>query len=85
MLGRVDAWFNGIAETRYIWREVSDQPLQESPVLMRSDMYLACSGRCDKALVAGLTKAVEHMRREGVIKRITDSYLRNLPMPGISP
>jgi len=54
-------------------------------VLMRSDMYLACSGRCDKALVAGLTKAVEHMRREGVIKRITDSYLRNLPMPGISP
>lgn len=85
MLGRVDAWFNGIAETRYIWRQVSDQPLQESPVLMRSDMYLACSRQCDKALVAGLTKAVEHMRREGVIKRITDSYLRNLPMPGISP
>jgi polar amino acid transport system substrate-binding protein len=85
LLGRVDAWFNGIAESRYIWREVSDRSLSVSPSLMRSDMYLACSRHCDPAIVAAFAKAIGQLRKEGVIKRIADAYLRELSMPSLTP
>ena len=70
LLGRVDAWFNGVPESRYIWQEVSDRPLQMGPPLMASDLYLACSKVCDEAMVTGLRQAVEHMRRDGTLERL---------------
>ncbi|WP_311969560.1 transporter substrate-binding domain-containing protein [Pseudomonas baltica] len=75
LLGRVDAWFNGVPETRYFWPQVSDRPLRMSPALMKSDLYLACSKICDPTMVDDLRKAIETLRSDGTIKRITDAYL----------
>lgn len=75
LLGRVDAWFNGVPETRYIWRGVSDRPLQMSPPLMNTDLYLACSRVCDAALVQRLRRVIEDLRDDGTLKRIADAYL----------
>jgi polar amino acid transport system substrate-binding protein len=85
LLGRVDAWFNGIAETQYIWREVSSRTLQTSPVLMSSDLYLACSKKCDATMAQELREAIEKMRADGTVKRTADHYLRELSSPGLVP
>jgi polar amino acid transport system substrate-binding protein len=82
LLGRVDAWFNGVPETRYFWPQVSDRPLVMSPALMKSDLYLACSKVCDPKMVEGLRAAVEALRADGTIKRITDAYLAK---PAMAP
>lgn len=75
LLGRVDAWFNGVPESRYIWPDVSQRPLLESPPLMSSDLYLACSKRCNPALVENLRKAVERLRADGTIARVVSHYV----------
>lgn len=75
LLGRVDAWFNGVPESRYIWPEVSSKPLLESPPLMTSDLYLACSKHCDPTLVEALRKAVDGLRADGTIARIVSRYV----------
>ncbi|WP_425226235.1 substrate-binding periplasmic protein, partial [Pseudomonas sp.] len=80
--GRVDAWFNGIPETRYIWPQVSDRVLQTSPALMTTDLYLACSKRCDRAIVQRMREAVEAMRDDGSLQRLRDHYLDRLHEPG---
>jgi polar amino acid transport system substrate-binding protein len=74
-MGRVDAWFNGVPETRYFWPHVSDRPLRMSPALMKSDLYLACSKICDATMVNDLRKAIDTLRNDGTIKRITDAYV----------
>lgn len=78
LLGRVDAWFNGVPESRYIWQEVSDRPLQMGPPLMASDLYLACSKVCDETMVKGLRHAVERMRRDGTLERLIQGNMGNL-------
>lgn len=75
LLGRVDAWFNGVPESRYIWRQVSKRPLLMSPVLMTTDLYLACSKVCSPLAVQRLQNAVETLHRNGAIQRLLDSYL----------
>ncbi|MBS7562486.1 MULTISPECIES: ABC transporter substrate-binding protein [Pseudomonas] len=75
LMGRVDAWFNGIPETQSIWRKLSNQPLQVSPALMSTDLYLACSKNCDAVLVRKLSAAVEALRKDGTLERIRKSYL----------
>ncbi|MCO8163165.1 transporter substrate-binding domain-containing protein [Pseudomonas sp. 21LCFQ010] len=84
LLGRVDAWFNGVPETRYIWRDVSSRPLLMSPPMMPTDLYLACSKTCAEPMVQRLKKAVERLRDDGSIERIIDSYLHDLPGPQAS-
>ncbi|KAF0866588.1 ABC transporter substrate-binding protein [Pseudomonas sp. LD120] len=76
LMGRVDAWFNGIPETQNIWRKVSNQPLQVSPPLMRTDLYLACSKRCNAVLVRKLRAAVAALRKDGTLERIKNAYLK---------
>lgn len=78
LLGRVDAWFNGVPETRYFWSQISDRPLRVSPALMKSDLYLACSKICDPAMVDDLRKAINALRDDGTIKRITEAYLAKI-------
>ncbi|UVM14081.1 substrate-binding periplasmic protein [Pseudomonas protegens] len=75
LMGRVDAWFNGIPETQSIWRKVSTQPLQVSPVFMSTDLYLACSRNCNATLVRKLRAAVEGLRKDGTLERMRKSYL----------
>ncbi|MBD8828042.1 substrate-binding periplasmic protein [Pseudomonas sp. CFBP 13602] len=79
LLGRVDAWFNGVPESQYIWRQVSKQPLLMSPVLMTTDLYLACSKTCSPRVVSSLRKAVETLHRNGSIQRLLDHYLPAAP------
>jgi polar amino acid transport system substrate-binding protein len=73
-LGRVQAWFTGVPEGLYHWPG-SRTELRMSPVMFSTDIYLACSRRCDKVLVEELRQAVEALRQEGVVQSIQDSYL----------
>lgn len=77
--GRVDAWYNGVPESQYIWRQLSDRPLKMSPPLATADLYLACSKSCDPTMIQTLSQAVEEMRQDGTIKRLINDYLDGLP------
>ncbi|WP_315960754.1 transporter substrate-binding domain-containing protein [Pseudomonas sp. DTU_2021_1001937_2_SI_NGA_ILE_001] len=85
LLGRVDAWFNGVPETQYIWKGVSSKPLLMSPPLMSADLYLACSAQCSEARVHSLRQAVETLRRNGTLNRLIHHYLYGLPSDSSVP
>ncbi|MBT2341207.1 MULTISPECIES: substrate-binding periplasmic protein [Pseudomonas] len=75
LMGRIDAWFNGVPETRYIWPKVSNRKLLMSSVGSSADLYLACSKQCSPKMVEDLREAVEALRVDGSVKRIHDLYL----------
>ncbi|WP_447652139.1 substrate-binding periplasmic protein [Pseudomonas abietaniphila] len=77
--GRVDAWFNGVPESRYIWKQLSDRPLVMSRVLMTANVYLACSKDCDPQMVEKLRTAVETLQANGTAEKIEAGYLKGLP------
>lgn len=74
LMGRIDAWFNGVPESRYIWPKVSKRKLLMSPVGSSADLYLACSKKCSAKMVRDLSQAVEAMRRDGTVSRIQALY-----------
>ncbi|MGN7738497.1 substrate-binding periplasmic protein [Pseudomonas sp. 22526] len=78
--GRVDAWFNGVQESRYIWQRVSSRPLLMSPPMVSHELYLACSKVCDAEVVTDVAKTIEAMRRDGYIEKVKDRYLNNDPL-----
>ncbi|MFJ3482601.1 substrate-binding periplasmic protein [Pseudomonas sp. NPDC090202] len=78
--GRVDAWFNGVPESLYIWKQVSDRPLIMGRVLMTANLYLACSKDCDPQMVDKLRTALDTLESNGTIDRIEENYLRGLPV-----
>lgn len=78
--GRVDAWFNGVPETRYIWKQVSDRPLVMSPIMMTANLYLACSKNCDPAMVEKLRDALDTLEANGTNARIEAGYMKGLPV-----
>lgn len=73
--GRIDAWFNGVPESQYIWPKVSEQKLLMSPVMSKVDLYLACSKQCSAQLVQDLREAIETLRSDGTVARVQGSYL----------
>ncbi|QXI25648.1 substrate-binding periplasmic protein [Pseudomonas vanderleydeniana] len=73
--GRIDAWFNGVPESRYIWPKNSDRTLFMSPVLNTADIYLACSRQCSDELVKNLRTAVESLRADGTLERLKNQYM----------
>jgi polar amino acid transport system substrate-binding protein len=73
--GRIDAWFNGIPESLYIWPKVSEKKLLMSPVMSNVDLYLACSKRCSAQRVHDLREAIETLRNDGTVARIQEHYL----------
>jgi len=75
LMGRIDAWFNGVPESRYIWPKVSKRKLLMSSVKSSADLYLACSKQCSPKMVQDLREAVDTLRAEGELKRIHDVYL----------
>ncbi|WP_213878711.1 transporter substrate-binding domain-containing protein [Pseudomonas sp. dw_358] len=79
LLGRVDAWFNGVPESRHIWGEVSRRTLLMSPALMTADLYLACSRRCAEPMVSRLRAALEALRANGTLEQIVEDYSREPP------
>lgn len=77
--GRVDAWFNGVPESRYIWKQLTDRPLVMGRVLMTADLYLACSRDCDPQMVSKLRTAIDTLQKRGTIDRIEAKYTPGLP------
>ena len=75
LMGRIDAWFNGVPESRYIWPNVSKRKLLMSTVGSHADLYLACSKHCSPKMVEDLREAVEALHKDGSVKRIHDLYL----------
>lgn len=75
LMGRIDAWFNGVPESQYIWPKVSKRKLLMSSVNSSADLYLACSKQCSPQMVQDLREAVEALRADGELKRIHDVYL----------
>ncbi|MGY4531772.1 polar amino acid transport system substrate-binding protein [Pseudomonas sp. TE3786] len=74
-LNRIDAWFTTVPEGQYHWVRTTSKALLKSPEMATTDMYVACSKSCDAELVQALRSAVEGMRADGSIKRITARYL----------
>lgn len=72
--GRLDAWFNGIPESHYFWAKISQKPLQMSPPMAGTDLYLACSLDCDGALVMRLQKRLRLMIESGEVQRMQSKY-----------
>ncbi|MGE7955867.1 substrate-binding periplasmic protein [Pseudomonas sp. NPDC089530] len=83
--GRVDAWFNGVQESTYIWNRVSKRTLLMSPPLVSHDLYLACSKVCDADLVAKMAKSIEAMRNDGYIDKVKSRYMSHEPAGKQSP
>ncbi len=75
LMGRIDAWFNGVPESRYIWPKVSKRKLLMSSVGSSADLYLACSEAMLTKMVEELRHAVEALRADGTVKRVHDIYL----------
>ncbi len=73
--GRIDAWFNGVPESPYIWSAVSRRKLLMSPPMSTMDLYLACSKQCSAKLVEDLREAIEALRQDGTLARIKERYL----------
>lgn len=74
--GRVDAWYNPILEAQLLQREGTGRPLVMGAALGSTGQYLACSRHCDPELVRRLAAAVQGMREDGSLQRITGRYLR---------
>ncbi len=71
--GRVDAWFTTDLEGRHQWD--SGPALAMSTLLAPLDMYIACSLQCDPVLVGAVHDALESMRRDGSLQRISERYV----------
>ncbi|KIQ00694.1 hypothetical protein RU08_10095 [Pseudomonas fulva] len=71
--GRVDAWFTTVLEGRHQWD--SGPELAMSAPLAPLDMYIACSLQCDPQLVRSVHDALESMRSDGILQRITERYV----------
>lgn len=78
--GRIDAWFNGIPESQYIWSEVSHRELLMSPVMSEVNLYLACSKKCSALMVKQLSDAIESVHDDGVVERLREFYLVHQPI-----
>ncbi|MFJ3524506.1 substrate-binding periplasmic protein [Pseudomonas sp. NPDC090203] len=78
--GRVDAWFNGVPESRYIWQQLTDRPLVMSRVVMTANLYLACSKDCDPQMVSRLRAAIDTLEKDGTIDRVEAQYTKGLPV-----
>jgi len=78
--GRVDAWFNGVPESRYIWQQLTDRPLVMGRVLMTANLYLACSKDCDPQMVGRLRAAIDTLEKNGTIDKVEALYTKGLPV-----
>ncbi|MTJ82506.1 MAG: amino acid ABC transporter substrate-binding protein [Telmatospirillum sp.] len=74
--GQADAWFNSTAETLWKWRRAGETAkLTFGKPVTRDTIYVACSKRCSKDISGPLAREIEAMTRDGITRRIIDSYL----------
>jgi len=73
--GRVDAWYNPILEAELLQSKLGGQRFVRGVALGATEQYLACSRRCDPALVRRYAKAIDAMRQDGTLARFAAPYL----------
>jgi polar amino acid transport system substrate-binding protein len=74
--GRADAWFNGTPETLWKWKQSGQsQKIVLGKAITADEMYVACSKKCSPDVVQPIAKAINAMKQDGTIKKITDGYL----------
>lgn len=74
--GRMDAWFGPIEQMRVFLHKHPTGRIVEGRPVNSTDNYLACSRKCDPALVARLTRQLAAMERDGTIRAIRARYAR---------
>jgi polar amino acid transport system substrate-binding protein len=74
LAGRVDAWFNLIPESETLLSQIGSPAVQRGAALAPTDLYLACSLRCDPAQVRKLAAAVAAMQADGTARRMMQKY-----------
>ncbi|WP_410499640.1 substrate-binding periplasmic protein [Chitinibacter sp. S2-10] len=74
--GRVDAWYNLIAESRLLLKGLgtANANIVSGALLGPTEQYLACSKRCDPELVAKLAEAIKSMQTDGSLRAILSRY-----------
>jgi polar amino acid transport system substrate-binding protein len=72
--GRIDLWATGLHRGRRLAAEAHITSIKPVFVLKEVDHYLACNPQVPTELIKSLNQAVETMRSDGVIKKITDQY-----------
>jgi polar amino acid transport system substrate-binding protein len=72
---RMDAWFGPIEEMQvHLRAQALSDRIIAGPGLMSTDNYLACSKRCNPALVARLAAELEKMEKDGSSQAIRNKH-----------
>lgn len=73
--GRIDAWYGPASQMEAMLKDsASKDGVRKGASLGATDNYLACSLRCDGALVARLAGALAAMDKDGTSRAITARY-----------
>ena len=72
--GRIDLWATGLHRGKWIAAEANITNIKPVFLLKDVDHFLACNPKVSPELIQALSQAVETMRSDGVIKRISDQY-----------
>lgn len=73
--GRGDLWFTSALQATWRWKQAGyEEPLVFGGTIKVDPIYLACSRKCNPALVSALAKAVESMRNDGTIDTLQRRY-----------
>ena len=75
LAGRVDAWFNMIPESETLLHQVGASGMARGKELGTSDLYLACSSKCDPDKVRKLVAALAAMKADGTSARLMAKYV----------
>jgi len=77
--GRIDLWVSGLETGIMKAAAVGIHDLKPLLVFRRIDSYLACNRLVAAATVEGLRQALDAMRRDGTVSRITQRYAGAVP------
>lgn len=83
LAGRMDAWFGPVEQMRVYLRALGGRgKVIEGAPVGTTDNYLACSRRCDPALVARLRQQIARMEHDGTIRAIRARHAAQGAGPG---
>jgi polar amino acid transport system substrate-binding protein len=74
LAGRVDAWFNMEPESEALLDQIGAPALVKGNHLGSSELYLACSKKCDPDKVHRLAAALAAMKVDGTTQRLMMAY-----------
>lgn len=75
--GRIDLWISNLYGGHQMAESLGVKGVKPVLVFHEMDNYMACGLKVPADTIDALQQALDEMRQDGTIKRITDSYLRN--------